>query len=348
MSPTELMQPHLRALQPYATARHEFEGNARIFLDANENAYGSPLPVGYNRYPDPVQAGLRNRIARLNKVDPQNIFISHGSDEAIDLLTRLFCIPGQDEIILCPPTYGVYGVAASIQGIGIRQISLKVGFQLDLNLILAQKSAHSKILWLCSPNNPTGNILPKQDIEQILESFPGMVVIDEAYIHFSGEMSWNKRLAEFPRLVVLQTLSKAWGLAGLRVGMAYAAPEVVQALLKIKPPYNLGSPAQQLALDALQHTDIFESWVRDTISEREMLRQALCRLPIVEEVYASDANFLLVRFGNPGAVYRYLLEKGLVVRERYQLSGCAGCLRISLGTTVQNAELLQALAAYTL
>lgn len=339
--PGRLLRPNIRQLKPYSSARSEFKGSAPVMLDANENAadlHGDAL----NRYPDPLQTALKDKIAALKGLTPANVFLGNGSDEAIDLLFRLFCIPGEDEVITCPPTYGMYQVQADIHGTPVRQVPLDEQFDLRPEEILQASSARSKLLFLCSPNNPTANLLSAHKIEWLLRRFPGMVVIDEAYADYSGAPSWASRLAEFPNLVVLQTFSKAWALAGLRLGMAFAVPEVIGYFNKVKYPYNISTPAQRKLLQALEPERVALQ-VQDAVAERTRLSAALENLPGVQKVFPSQANFLLVRFGQAAEVFRYLRENGVIVRDRTREPGCSGCLRTTVGTAAENDRLLELL-----
>lgn len=337
----QLVQPHLLELQPYATARHEFGGQAEVFLDANEN----PFPENaFNRYPDPLQVTLRNKLAELKNLRPEQVFTGQGSDEAIDLLCRLVGRPGKDEVLLCPPTYGVYAISAAIQNLRVKEITLIDGFQPNVEAILKTASASSKLLFLCSPNNPTGNLVENGRLEALLNAFPGLVVVDEAYIDFAGpEASVAPLLDRYPKLVVLQTLSKAWGQAGLRLGMAFAHPRIVELLQRIKAPYNLATPSQQLALDALNAADRFAEQTRQLLNERNRLAEVLQSLPQVEQVFPSQANFLLVRFADANGTYQKLLSNGIIVRDRSRVPQLEGCLRMTVGTPEENNRLLATL-----
>ncbi|GAA4007973.1 histidinol-phosphate transaminase [Hymenobacter fastidiosus] len=343
-----LIRPNIRAMKPYSSARDEFQGDARVMLDANENSLGSAGPGQFNRYPDPHQRAVKAELAQLKGVSPTQIFLGNGSDEAIDLLVRLTCTPGQqDSILILPPTYGMYEVAANLNDVAIERVPLTADFQLSAEATAQILASGAKLVWLCSPNNPTGNLLHAAAIEEILRGFRGLVVVDEAYADFAAAPSWTTRLAEFPNLVVLQTFSKAWGLAGLRLGMAFASPEIIGYLNKIKPPYNVSEATQQHALAALHDAPRFEQMRKELLTGRDWLAERLPALAIVEEVFPSDANFLLVRFGpDATAVYDYLLEKGIVVRNRTTQPGCAGTLRLTVGTEAENEQLLQALREF--
>ncbi|RNI27708.1 histidinol-phosphate transaminase [Rufibacter immobilis] len=342
------IRPHLKSLKPYSSARDEFEGEASVYLDANENNLGSLAGgVDYNRYPDPYQKTIKEKLSKLKGVRPEQIFIGNGSDEAIDLLVRLVCEPGRDEVLLLPPTYGMYEVSANIHNVGIQRVPLDERFQPVFEKIAAKQTERTKILFLCSPNNPTGNILDSATVEQLIRSFNGLVVVDEAYIDFTDEPSWSTRLDEFPNLMVLQTLSKAWGMAGLRLGMAFASPEIIGYLNKIKPPYNINVVTQELVSAALDKTAQLDDMLQVIIQERTRLVDAFAALPLVEKVYQSDANFVLVQVPNANELYGYLLERGVVVRNRSTQPGCANCLRITVGTPAENDNLLEALQNLT-
>jgi histidinol-phosphate aminotransferase len=342
---TPLVRPGILRLKPYSSARDEFKGQADVFLDANENSLGSPLNEDFSRYPDPQQKELKGALADLKGVSPSQIFLGNGSDEAIDLLLRVFCQPDDDHIILLPPTYGMYSVQANIHGCGIKAIPLHPDFTPDIPAILAAANTHSKILFLCSPNNPTGNSIEAGDLETLLSHFPGIVAIDEAYIDFSRHPSTVGLLERFPRLVVLQTLSKAWGLAALRVGMAFASPFIIDLLNKVKYPYNLSIANIRLALQALSHPERVQEKVAVLLAERSRLKAALPELPCIRQIYPSDANFLLVRTTDANRIYRQLSEKGIIVRNRTNEMHCGNCLRITVGTPSENTALLEALQA---
>jgi histidinol-phosphate aminotransferase len=339
----KIIRPNIRNLVPYSSARDEFKGEASIFLDANENSFGSPLTKWYNRYPDPLQRKLKEKLAGIKAVPASKIFIGNGSDECIDVLIRACCDPGMDNLIICPPTYGMYEVSANINNVQIKKVKLTPAFQLDLDALQEAADGHTKIIFLCSPNNPTANSMNREDIEIVLNNFPGLVVIDEAYINFSRHRSFTLDLDEYPNLVVMQTLSKAWGLAALRVGIAFASEEIIHVMNKIKPPYNINQASQELALQALEEVGQVNDMIREIVRERETLRQSLLQLPMVEYIYPSDANFLLVKVDDPRAVYNYLLENGIVVRDRSRVELCEGCLRITVGTPDENNILVTAL-----
>jgi histidinol-phosphate aminotransferase len=340
----QLLRNNIRKLVPYSSARDEFSGAAKIFLDANENSLGSPIPEQYNRYPDPHQTKIKELLSGIKGVPAKNIFLGNGSDECIDLLYRAFCNPGKDNIIIAPPTYGMYEVSAEINEVEVRKAMLTADFQPDLEKMAALADENTKIIWLCSPNNPTGNAFHHQSIEMILNNFDGLVVIDEAYINFSRQQSFIRELTEYPNLVVLQTMSKAWGLAGLRVGMAFAGDGIVEVMNRIKPPYNISQPAQDLLLKALQETGSVNEKIREIVRMRDLLGNDLAKLPGVRKVYPSDANFLLVRMDHARAVYESLVVRGIVVRDRSRIVLCNDCLRITVGKKEENDALLKALS----
>lgn len=341
-----LLRSNIKNLIPYSSARDEFHGEARVFLDANENSIGSPLVKWYNRYPDPYQQKLKQKLSEIKAVAPSQIFIGNGSDECIDLLYRSFCEPGKDNVIIVPPTYGMYGVSAAINDVEVRRAPLLEDFQLDLIHMETLVDEHTKIIWICSPNNPTGNAMRHEDIETILNNFNGLVVVDEAYINFARQRSFITLLKEYPNLVVMQTLSKAWGLAGLRLGMAFASEEIIAVLNKVKPPYNISEAVQDLVLQALDKLEEVNEMIREIVKERGRLATALSALPLVEKVYPSDANFLLVRVSDAKAIYTYLLANEIVVRDRSKVLLCDGCLRITVGTARENDQLLKVLNAF--
>ncbi|MCA6499059.1 MAG: histidinol-phosphate transaminase [Chitinophagaceae bacterium] len=339
----KLIRSNIRDLQPYSSARDEFSGEAKVFLDANENSLGSPLIQWYNRYPDPHHRLLREKLSVIKGIAPEHIFIGNGSDECIDLLYRCFCEPGKSNTIICPPTYGMYEVSANINDVKIVRAPLLPDFQLDLVHLEQLVNEDTRIIWICSPNNPTGNLMQWQDIETILNHFNGLVIVDEAYINFARQRSWITALTDYPNLVVLQTLSKAWGLAGLRLGMAFASTAIIEVLQRVKPPYNISQPAQELALKALEEVEQVNDMIRHLVDMRDALAEVLATMPEVETVYPSDANFLLVKIRNARKVYEFLLESGIVVRDRSKVQLCDDCLRITIGTEQENTHLVDAL-----
>ena len=287
-----LIRENIKNLKPYSTARHEFKGTATVLLDANENAYGSPLEDNFNRYPDPLQWQLKFAIAKIKGVPAENIFIGNGSDEVIDIAYRIFCNPVKDNVIICPPTYGMYEVSGNINDVTIKKVNLTPDFQLDVQGILDAVDANTKLLFICSPNNPTGNNMNRNDVEVLLNNFPGIVVIDEAYINYSKQKTFIQELTEYPNLVVMQTLSKAWGLAALRLGLCYASMDIIDLFNKVKPPYNINEASQELALEALQHTEQVNNWIKEVVLQKKSLVNELSKFPFVEKIYPSDANFL--------------------------------------------------------
>ncbi|MEJ7739175.1 MAG: histidinol-phosphate transaminase [Chitinophagaceae bacterium] len=342
-----LLRENIRSLVPYSSARDEFKGEARIFLDANENSYGSPLTVSYNRYPDPLQWKLKQKLGEVKGVSAKHLFLGNGSDECIDILFRSFCEPGKDNVIIVPPTYGMYEVSAHINDIQVRKVPLTADFQLNVYGIEEAIDDHTKMIFLCSPNNPSGNSLNRQDVEVILNNYFGIIVMDEAYINFSKHHSFIQELKEYPNLVILHTLSKAWGLAALRIGMAFASESIVDVMNKVKPPYNINQASQELALKALEDVGKVNDMIKEIVKEREQLVKDLNPLPLVEHIYPSDANFLLVKVSDPKAIYDFLLEKGIVVRDRSKVERCEGCLRITIGTQIENMELVNSLKQFS-
>ncbi|RIH62914.1 histidinol-phosphate transaminase [Mariniphaga sediminis] len=339
MNLDNLLRKNIKTLQPYSSARDEYTGEAMVFLDANENPFNYP----YNRYPDPLQRELKEKIARLKGVTPEQIFLGNGSDEPIDLLIRAFCEPGEDALAIIDPTYGMYQVAAGINNVNVKKISLTESFELDARELLKNTDEKTKLVFLCSPNNPTGNCLDKNAVLEVVQNFPGIVVLDEAYIDFAPGKSLLPQLKEFPNLVILQTFSKAWGMAGIRLGMAFASPEIISVFNKIKYPYNLNILTQQKALELIENKKQTEKWIKLLIAEREKMTKLLQDFPFVEHIYPSDANFILVKMHDARGVYEYLKEKGVIVRDRSKVHLCAESLRITIGTSEENGQLLLAL-----
>lgn len=335
----QLVRPNILALKPYSSARHEYQGHASIHLDANEN----PYETGLNRYPDPRHLDIRTRLASLKNIPVESIFLGNGSDEVIDLLIRIFCTPGVDHIVTPKPTYGMYKVSAATSDVGVTEILSCPDFQLNVSAILESTNEHSKILFLCHPNNPSGNALKEEDVITLLQHFPGVVVVDEAYIDFCLQKSFLPRLKEFPRLVIMQTFSKAWGLAGLRLGIAYASSFITDLLYKVKPPYNVNILTQHEAVQALDHQQNKNHWLEQILAQRRWLEAELIRLPMVKKILPSDANFLLVRFHEPAYWFEYLKTKGIVIRSMMHAALCDDCLRITVGTSVENEALITAL-----
>jgi histidinol-phosphate aminotransferase len=343
-----LVRTNIRTLKPYSSARDEFKGEANIFLDANENSLGSPLVKWYNRYPDPLQLKVKEKIAFIKKIPVDQIFLGNGSDVAIVLLFRCFCEPGIDEVVIFPPTYGMYEVSANINNVKLNRVPLTEQFQLDLEALEQAIKPSTKIIWICSPNNPTGNSIDREAIEMILNNFDGLVVIDEAYINFSRQKSWLSDLQDYPNLVILQTLSKAWGLAGIRLGMAFASPEIIGYLNKVKPPYNISEPVQELAVKALEEIGQVNDMIVTLVNERQNMTTSLLQNEEVVKIYPSDANFLLVKFKDASRLYKYFVEQGIVVRDRSNVILCEGCLRITVGTPQENQKLLGSLNSFNL
>ena len=341
-----ILRKNIKDLKPYSSARDEFKGNASIFLDANENSYGTPLDKKYNRYPDPLQLNLKTKISKIKGLPIENIFVGNGSDEAIDILFRAFCNPGTDNVIIPFPTYGMYEVSANINDVAIQKAPLSQGFQLDMDAISNAIDANTKLIFICSPNNPTGNSFFREDIETILNNFNGIVVIDEAYINFSKQKSFIPELTEYPNLVVLQTLSKAWGMAGLRVGMALASQQIIDVFNKVKPPYNINEASQELAIKALDNITQVNDWIKIIVAEREKLAKELSNLKCIVKLYPSDSNFILAKVTDANKIYEVLVGCGIIVRNRSSVAMCEGCLRITVGTEKENAELLNILKKF--
>jgi histidinol-phosphate aminotransferase len=338
-----ILRENIKNLTPYSSARDEYQGEASVFLDANENAFGSPLNEQYNRYPDPLQYQVKKRLSEIKGVPVGNIFLGNGSDEAIDILFRSFCNPGVDNVILVPPTYGMYEVSANINDVEARKVSLTADFQLNLEGIAEAIDDHTKLIFICSPNNPTGNSINRNDVETLLANFNGIVVVDEAYINFSRQKTFIQELTEYANLVVLQTLSKAWGLAGLRVGMAFASEEIIEVMNKVKPPYNINESSQQLALKALANVEQVNGWIKEILLQRDRLVLEIKNFDFVLDIYPSDANFILVKTTDPKSIYNFLVQKGIIVRDRSKIELCEGCLRITVGTPDENKVLLSTL-----
>lgn len=342
MNIAQYIRPDILALTPYTSARDEFDGKAAIYLDANENAL-DPLKLSYNRYPHPDYRELKIAIGQWRNVTPERIFVGNGSDEAIDLLIRATCTPGKDAIMVLPPTYGMYAVQAQIQGVRVKEVLLTPEFQPDVDAILKSATPDVRLLFLCSPNNPTGNTMDVERVTALLRQFSGIVVVDEAYIDFADTTSWLQQLEKFPNLVVLQTFSKALGLAGIRLGMAFAHPEVVAVLNKIKYPYNVNRLTVQMALQALGLQQAIQESIQQLRTQRKWLASALQQMSGVRTIYPSQANFLLVEFQRAREVYQALQKKGIIVRDRSKLPRCQNCLRITVGTPKENHQLIQAL-----
>ncbi|MDR2148279.1 MAG: histidinol-phosphate transaminase [Tannerella sp.] len=339
MGISKLVRNNILNLKPYSSARNEFQGDASVFLDANENPMNSP----YNRYPDPLQRELKKKIAEIKKVRSSQIFLGVGSDEPIDLIVRIFCEPKEDNIVAIDPTYGMYQVCADINNVEYRKVLLNDDFTLDKQRFVAAIDEKTKVVFLCSPNNPTGNSFEKDDIQEIINHFDGIVVIDEAYIDFSSQASWLEVLDKNPHLIVLQTFSKAWGLASVRCGMAFASEDIISYFNKVKYPYNLNLLTQKFVSEQLNQEERKNRWVKVLQSQRVLLAKKLEKLPFVEKIFPSDANFLLIRVKDAISTYNYLVSNGIIVRSRNNVSLCLGCLRITVGTENENQILIDAL-----
>ncbi len=342
MNIEKLLRDNIRELQPYSCARDEFKGEASVYLDANENPYNAP----FNRYPDPLQWEVKTQISIIKGVPVEDIFLGNGSDEPIDLLYRAFCEPRIDNVVAIEPTYGMYKVSAGINDVEYRKVLLDENFQFSADTLLAATNLYTKIIWLCSPNNPTGNSLNRNEIIKLITSFDGIVVLDEAYIDFASEASFATKLTEYPNLVVLQTFSKAWGSAAIRLGMAFASTEIIAVLNKIKYPYNVNILTQQHAFKALNNAEQVKKWVEILLDERAVLISKLKELSIVQHIYPTDANFVLVRVTDANSIYQSLVNKGIIVRNRNNVSLCNGCLRITVGTPEENKILLEELCRF--
>ena len=338
-----LVRPNIWSLAPYSSARDEYFGKeAHVFLDANENPYNAP----YNRYPDPLQRELKGLLEKVKGVPADMIFLGNGSDEAIDLPYRIFCEPGRDNVVAIAPTYGMYKVCADINDIEYREVLLDDDYQMQAEKLLAACDEHTKIIWICSPNNPTGNSLDRDEILKVIEAFQGIVIVDEAYIDFAQQKSLRQELPTHPNLIILQTMSKAWGSAAIRLGMAFASKEIIAIYNKVKYPYNVNMLTQQQAIEMLKDPYEIDKWVKILLSERSRLIQAFLELPICETIYKTDANFFLAKMTDAKAIYDYLVDKGIIVRNRSRIQLCANCLRITIGTRTENNELLSALRQY--
>lgn len=339
MKLNELIRPNIYKLKPYSCARDEFQGEASAYLDANEN----PLNAPWNRYPDPLQKSLKEKVAALKGVRTEQLFFGNGSDEPIDLIVRIFCEPGVDNIVAMDPSYGMYEVCADINQIEYRKVALNEDFTLDSTKLLAAKDSKTKVIFLCSPNNPTGNDLNINQIIKIIDHFEGIVVVDEAYIDFSSRDSFLKTLDKYPNLIVLQTFSKAWGMASVRLGMAFASPEIIHYLNKVKYPYNINLLTQNFVAAELENLDRKNDWVDLILQQRSFLISALEKLPVVQHIFPTDANFVLVRVVDANAVYRFLVDEKIIVRNRNSVTLCQGCLRITVGIPEENELLINAL-----
>jgi len=340
-----LVRPHILKLKPYSSARDEYTGSKGVFLDANENPFGAVTGEHFHRYPDPLQKQVKDELAKLKDVAPESIFLGNGSDEAIDLLFRAFCEPGTDKVLTMPPTYGMYQVSADINLVEVIQVQLTSNFEINTEAVLQTLKQHNtiKMLFICSPNNPSGNQIAKQEIEKILQAFEGLVIVDEAYIDFAPNASLTTLLNQYSNLIVLQTFSKAWGMAALRLGMAFAQKEIIQILNKIKPPYNINQLTQEKVLYALSLNHIRKEKVAEILALKVELGEALEQLPLVEKVYPSDANFILVKVKDAIATYQYLIDKLVIVRDRSRVTLCENCLRVTVGTKEENQHFLNVL-----
>jgi histidinol-phosphate aminotransferase len=339
----ELTRKNIWNLAPYSSARNEYAGReAHVFLDANENPYNTP----YNRYPDPLQLELKAAISKVKGVPAENIFLGNGSDEAIDLPYRCFCEPGIDNVVAIEPTYGMYKVCADINGVEYRPVLLDEKYQVTADRLLAATDHHTKLIWLCSPNNPTGNNLQREEIVKVIEAFEGIVIVDEAYSDFSSQKPFRTELAKYPNLIVLNTMSKAWGCAAIRLGMAFASEEIIAIFNKVKYPYNVNLLTQEQALEALKDPFEVDKWVKLLLEERSRMIDAFKLLPICEKVFPTDANFFLAQMTDAVKIYNYLVDKGIIVRNRHRIQLCQNCLRITIGTKTENGELIAALRQY--
>lgn len=344
MKPLEqLVRRNIWALAPYSSARDEYSGKeAHVFLDANENPYNAP----YNRYPDPLQRELKQQLSQVKGVPEDMLFLGNGSDEAIDLAYRVFCQPGVDNVVAIAPSYGMYQVCADVNDVEYRTVMLDDRFQFSADQLLAACDDHTKLVWLCSPNNPTGNSLNRDEMLRVVEQFEGIVIVDEAYIDFAQQQSMRQELPTHTNLIVMQTMSKAWGGAAIRLGMAFASPDIVAIYNKVKYPYNINLLTQQQAIEMLKDPFEVDKWVKTLLEERARLMSAFSQLPVCEQVYRTDANFFLARMTDAQAIYDYLVERGIIVRNRTRVQLCRNCLRITIGTRTENTELLAALRQY--
>jgi len=344
MKPLEqLVRENIWKLAPYSSARDEYSGKeAHVFLDANENPYNDP----YNRYPDPLQRDLKKQLSRVKGVPEDMIFLGNGSDEAIDLAYRVFCEPGRDNVVAIAPSYGMYKVCADINNVEYRNVLLDDHYDFSADRLLAATDEHTKLIWLCSPNNPTGNSLNRDEMLRVVDEFQGIVIVDEAYIDFARQLSLRPELPKHPNLIILQTLSKAWGSAAIRLGMAFAAPEIIAIYNKVKYPYNVNQLTQQQALKIVSDPFTVDKWVKTLISERSRLMQAFQELPLCEQIFPTDTNFFLARVNDANKIYDYLVDSGIIVRNRNRVQLCANCLRITIGTRTENTELIAALRQY--
>ncbi len=338
----KVLRDNIKNLEPYSSARDEFQGEASVFLDANENPFNNTL----NRYPDPLQHELKLKIGKQKNIHPENIFLGNGSDEPIDLSIRAFCEPGHDNIISIKPTYGMYKVSADINGVKFNEVLLSDDFNVNADAVLEKIDSNTKLIFLCSPNNPTGNSLNRADISKIISEFDGIVILDEAYIDFSNQIGFLQELENCPNLIILQTFSKAWSMAGIRLGMAFASKEIIAVFNRIKYPYNVNILTQRAALKELENSQETIEKVKIILAERSNLINELNSISIIKKVFPSDANFLLVKVNDARQIYNYLLTKGIIVRDRSKVALCLGCLRITIGTPQENKILIKALQEY--
>ncbi|MBR3513376.1 MAG: histidinol-phosphate transaminase [Bacteroidaceae bacterium] len=338
----DLVRPNIWALQPYSCARDEFQGEASVYLDANENPFNAPI----NRYPDPRQTNLKERLSVVKGIPVENICLGNGSDECIDLIYRIFCEPAQDNVVAIAPTYGMYRVCADINNVAYREVLLDSDFQLNATRLLGVCDAHTKVIWLCSPNNPTGNCLNHSTIQRVLREFDGIVVVDEAYGDFADQPLFRHELKQWPNLVVLNTFSKCWASAGIRLGMAFASKEIIELMHRVKYPYNINTLTQRQALDVLSEIQKIDLWRATLLRERMQMLPAIAELPICEKVYPTDANFFLAKMTDAKAIYQYLMKQGIIVRDRSRVQLCDNCLRITIGTPQENNTLLGALRRF--
>ncbi len=343
MNLEKLVRKNIWTLKPYSSARDEFKGEAEVYLDANE----SPFNTGLNRYPDPYQWKVKEQLSEVKNVPLKNILLGNGSDEVIDLLFRTFCNPEVDNVIICPPTYGMYEVSANINDVPVKKVNLSNDYQLNISEILNAIDDKTKLIFICSPNNPTANSINKNDVLTLIEKFSGIVVVDEAYIDFSSEKSFTENLSKYPNLVVMQTLSKAWGLAAIRLGILFAHEEIISIMNKVKPPYNVNELTQNAALEALANIQQKEKWVKDVLMERKNMEQLFTELSCVEHIYPSDANFILVKVTDAKGIYNYLVKQKIIVRDRSSVALCGNCLRITVGLKSENEKLFNALKSYS-
>jgi histidinol-phosphate aminotransferase len=342
----QLLRENIKNMKPYSSARDEYKGNEGVFLDANENSLGSVIKKSVNRYPDPLQWEIKKQLAPIKQVDVAQIFLGNGSDEPIDLLIRAFCNPGKDRVLILPPTYGMYEVSAHLNDVILDEAPLTTDFDINVMGVMNKITPETKIIFVCSPNNPTGNLVTREKIRHLLKMFNGIVVVDEAYIDFSKEPSFTTELNQYPNLVVLQTFSKAWGLAALRLGVAYASKALIEVLNKIKPPYNINQLTQEAVLEALNNIELKNTMVEKILSERAFLIEQFKKINYIIKIYPTDSNFILIKVSNGKALYDYLVLNKIITRDRSKVLLCEGCVRITVGTHEENCMLLQAMIKY--